>query len=62
VYDKIGSEIDVRIGQPIPFAQLEGLDRTELMEFLRKKTYALGAGMRVRKVRGRRPRYLTKET
>ena len=60
VYDKIGSEIDVRIGDPIAFRQLESLDRTQMMEFLRKKTYALGAGIRTRKVRGRRPRYLTK--
>jgi putative hemolysin len=60
VYDKIGSEIHVRIGDAIPFAQLQHRDRTQLMEYLRKKTYALGTGMRMREVRGRRPRYLTK--
>ena len=58
VYDKIGSEIHLRIGEPIPYKELESLERGQLMEYLRKATYALGATMPDRKVRGRRPRYL----
>jgi putative hemolysin len=60
VYDKIGSEIHLRIGKPIPYNDLESLDRAQLMEFLRNKTYELGAGLPPRKVRGRRPGYLAK--
>src|SRR5579871_1940079 len=45
VYDKIGSEIRLRIGEPIPYKEIASLDRNELMEFLRRKTYALGTGM-----------------
>ena len=59
--DKIGSEINLRIGNPIPYKELASLDRNELMEFLRKKTYALGAGLPHGSVRGRRPRYLAKK-
>ena len=59
VYDKIGSEIHLRIGQPIPYKELESLERRQLMEHLRKATYALGAGMPHCKIRGRRPRYLS---
>ncbi|HEX5278721.1 MAG TPA: lysophospholipid acyltransferase family protein [Micropepsaceae bacterium] len=59
VYDKIGSTIHLRIGETIPFKDMAGLDRIQLMEFLRKKTYALGAGL-PRDVRGRRPRYMNK--
>src|SRR5215813_12730512 len=51
VYDKIGSEIQVRIGAPIPYKELEGLDRKNLMEHLRKQTYALGASLPYRRVR-----------
>ena len=61
VYDKIGGEIHLRIGDPIPYKALASLDRNELMEFLRRKTYALGAGMPHGSVRGRRPRYLAKK-
>ena len=43
VYDKIGSEIHLRVGDPIPYKELASLDRKELMEYLRRKTYALGA-------------------
>ncbi len=60
VYDKIGSTIHLRIGETIPFEDMAGLDRVQLMEFLRKKTYALGAGL-PRSVRGRRPRYMNKK-
>jgi len=56
VYDKIGSEIQVRIGEPIPYKDLQSLDRKQLMAHLRKATYALGAGLPHGKVRGRRPR------
>jgi len=55
VYDKIGSEIHVRIGDLIPYEKLEKVERKKLMEHLRSITYALGAGMPQIKVRGRRP-------
>jgi putative hemolysin len=41
VYDKIGSEIRIRIGGVIPFSELERLDRKDLMAYLRTRTYAL---------------------
>jgi len=56
VYDKIGSEIHVRIGEAIPYTELEKLDRKDLMEHLRKATYALGANLPHRAVKGRRPK------
>jgi putative hemolysin len=56
VYDKIGSELSVRVGQVIPYAELEKLDRKQLMEHLRQATYALGETLPHRKIRGRRPR------
>ena len=56
VYDKIGGEIHVRVGDVIPYSQLEKLDRKTLMEHLRKATYALGAAVPHGKIRGRRPR------
>lgn len=59
VYDKIGSTIYLRIGDMIRFKDMAAFDRIQLMEFLRKKTYALGAGL-PRSVRGRRPRYMTR--
>jgi hypothetical protein len=58
VYDKIGSEIQVRVGEVIPYTELEKLDRKDLMEHLRKATYALGANLprrAHRAVKGRRP-------
>ncbi len=55
VYDKIGSEIQVRIGEVIPYKGLETLDRKDLMEHLRKATYELGASLPHKKIRGRRP-------
>jgi putative hemolysin len=61
VYDKIGSEIHLRVGDPIPYKALASLDRNELMEYLRRKTYVLAAGMPHGTVRGRRPRYLAKK-
>src|SRR3954468_319733 len=56
VYDKIGSEIQVRVGDVIPYGELEKLDRKDLMEHLRKATYALGADLPHSAVKGRRPR------
>lgn len=55
VYDKIGSEIQIRVGETIPYEELARLDRKQLMEHLRKMTYALGESVPDRKVRGRRP-------
>jgi putative hemolysin len=56
VYDKIGSEIQVRVGGVIPYKELEHLDRKNLMEYLRKATYALGTKMEEAKIRRtRRP-------
>jgi putative hemolysin len=54
VYDKIGSEIHVRVGEIIPYKDLEKLDRKDLMEHLRKATYALGARLPHRTIRKRR--------
>ena len=56
VYDKIGSEIHVRVGKVIPYKDLATLDRKQLMEHLRKATYALGASMPHRAIRGKGPR------
>ena len=55
VYDKIGSELRVQIGDLIPYSELEDLDRTKLMEHLRKKTYELGTSIPHKRIRGRRP-------
>jgi putative hemolysin len=55
VYDKIGSELRVRIGHLIPYSELAHLDRAKLMEHLRQQTYALGAAIPHQKIRGRRP-------
>jgi putative hemolysin len=56
VYDKIGSEIHVRLGTPIPYSELAGLDRKAFMEHLRARTYELGMGMPKGRVKGRRPK------
>ena len=45
VYDRIGSEIRVRIGHAIPYQQLAHLERKILMPHLREATYALAASM-----------------
>ena len=55
VYDKIGSELRVQIGDVIPYSELETMDRTKLMEHLRKKTYELGTSIPHKRIRGRRP-------
>jgi putative hemolysin len=45
VHDRIGSDVVVRIGDIIPFEPLAGLGRVQLMDHLRQRTYALGAGI-----------------
>jgi len=55
VYNKIGSELQVRIGDPIPYSELASLDRAKLMEHLRTATYKLGQTLPHRKIKGRRP-------
>ena len=45
VYDRIGSEIRVRIGQVIPYQELADLDRKSLMDHLRRATFALAASI-----------------
>jgi len=39
VYDRIGSEIRLRVGKVIPFAELDGMDRKQFMQHLRKVTH-----------------------
>ena len=41
--NKSESNIKIRIGKAIPFKELERLEDDQLMEYLRAKTYALGA-------------------
>ena len=55
VYDKIGSELHVQIGEVMPYSELESLDRTKLMEHLRAATYKLGTSIPHRRIKGRRP-------
>jgi putative hemolysin len=46
VHDKIGSEVVMRIGEPIPFDRLPDMaDRQAFMSRLRDMTYALGEGV-----------------
>lgn len=46
VHDRIGSEVHVRIGAPLPYDQLPPMDdRHAFMGALRSMTYALGAGV-----------------
>jgi putative hemolysin len=46
VHDKIGSEIVMRIGEPLPFDKLPPMsDRQAFMNQLRDMTYALGEGV-----------------
>jgi putative hemolysin len=46
VRDSIGGEVVVRVGDVIPFETLSGIeDRQQLMNVLRKATYALGQGL-----------------
>lgn len=62
-------EIKLRIGKPIPFKEMEGMTSSAILEFLRAKTYALGAHLDERKVkmvnplkRLKRPRPIISET
>lgn len=42
VHDRIGTDMPVRIGEVIPYAQLEDMkDRKALMKLLRDRTYGL---------------------
>lgn len=46
VHDRIGSEVHVRVGAPVPFEQLPSMgDRHAFMNDLREMTYALGHGV-----------------
>ena len=57
VHGRIGSEVHVRIGDLIPFEQLAKLERTSVMEYLRRATYALGKDMpKTRLSRVKRPK------
>ncbi len=59
VHDKIGSEVPVHIGAPVPFDRLPAADdRHAFMSRLRQMTYALGEGVPPPpKPRVRRPRH-----
>lgn len=58
VHDKIGSEIHVRIGDVVPYDQLQSIsDRHQFMDHLKDMTYALGQGVpKPPKPRIKRPR------
>jgi putative hemolysin len=58
VHDKIGSELQVRLGEPVPFENLPATgDRQAFMRHLRDMTYRLGEGVPAPpKSRVRRPR------
>ncbi len=58
VHDRIGSELQIRIGAPIPFAELPATgDRQGFMKHLRDMTYRLGEGVpNPPKSRVKRPR------
>src|SRR5208282_1788151 len=58
VHDRIGSEVHVRVGAPVPFDRLPAMtDRHVFMNQLREMTYALGHGVPTPpKTRIKRPR------
>ena len=58
VHDRIGSEVHVRVGAPVPFERLPAMgDRHAFMNELREMTYALGQGVPTPpKTRIKRPR------
>jgi putative hemolysin len=58
VHDKIGSELHIRIGAPVPHVKLPATaDRQEFMRLLREMTYRLGEGVHAPpKPRVKRPR------
>ncbi len=43
MFNKSKNKVKLRIGKPIPFKELADLDQPKLLDFLRAKTYALGA-------------------
>jgi putative hemolysin len=63
VHDRIGSELQVRIGEAIPFEQLPATaDRQAFMRHLREMTYRLGEGVEPpSKPRVKRPRQAPKQ-
>jgi hypothetical protein len=58
VHDRIGSELHVRVGEPVPFEKLPATgDRQAFMRHLREMTYRLGEGVpQPKKSREKRPR------
>lgn len=48
MFNKSKHKVKLRIGKPIPFKEFEDLDQTKLLNFLRAKTYALGASQEER--------------
>jgi len=58
VHDRIGSDLHIRIGEPVPFEKLPATgDRQYFMRHLREMTYRLGEGVpESKKSRIRRPR------
>ena len=58
VHDRIGSELHIRIGEPVPFEKLPATgDRQSFMRHLREMTYQLGEGVPApKKSRVKRPR------
>jgi putative hemolysin len=58
VHDRIGSELHIRIGRPVPFERLPATgDRQSFMRHLRDMTYRLGEGVpSPRRSRVKRPR------
>ncbi|MGH6890013.1 MAG: lysophospholipid acyltransferase family protein [Rhizomicrobium sp.] len=58
VHDRIGSELHVRLGEPVPFDELPATgDRQAFMRHLRAMTYRLGEGVpQPAKSRVKRPR------
>ncbi len=59
VHDKIGSDIDVRLGDVVPYERLSGInDRQSFMDLLKDMTYSLGGAVpeKLPKTRVKRPR------
>ena len=59
VHDKIGTEVQLRIGELVPYARLAGInDRQSFMDVLKDMTYALGDAVpeNLPKTRIKRPR------
>jgi hypothetical protein len=59
VHDKIGSDIELRIGELVPYERLAGInDRQSFMDLLKDITYSLGDEVpaKAKKARVKRPR------